>query len=280
MADILSICTKLEETTVLPLRVSELLDDLSEFERLIANKLSYPESEGSKLLRERIAQFYLGCKPKNITVTNGSSEENYVTLWTLLEPGSRPGLHDPNYMQAWGLGRTCAEGVDAFLLVKQKEDDQYRWTLDIESLKPAVTSKTNVMLIINPNNSTRAVLTATEMDVVVELAAKAGAWLVVDEVYHGAEVQGGKTPSFWGRYEKVDIFTYVCPEAGAFVYCEYNLLINLTELVNRLRLEQSVLVTAGDQHGLDKGIYIGFGYDVEKTLKGLARLETLIRSLK
>jgi aspartate/methionine/tyrosine aminotransferase len=354
----------LSETTVLPLKVSELLDGADDVERFISNELWYPESAGSPLFRERIAQFYMDCKPENITVTNGGSEANYLTLWTLLEPGGRLACMIPNYMQAWGLGRAYADGVDAFLLVKQKEAGQYRWTLDVEGLKRTVTPKTNVILITNPNNPTGTVLTAAEMDAVVDVACRAGAWLVVDEVYRGAEVQGGTTPSFWGRYEKVvitsglskafglgglrtgwvvappklieelrirldyltitpsllsdhlgtivmepqrresilararhiirknlppieewllkcdDIFTYVRPEAGAFVYCEYKLPINSTELVNRLRVEQSVLLTAGDQHGLDKGIRIGSGFVIEKTLKGLARVETLMRGLK
>jgi aspartate/methionine/tyrosine aminotransferase len=354
----------LSETTVLPLRVSELLGGVDEVERFIANELSYPESEGSQLFRERIAQFYMDCKPENITVTNGGSEANYVTLWTLLEPSGRLACMIPNFMQAWGLGRAYADGVDAFQLGMQKEADQYRWELDVESLKRAVTPKTNVILITNPNNPTGSVLTAAEMDAVVDVATESGAWLVVDEMYRGAEVQGGTTPSFWGRYEKVvitsglskafglgglrtgwvvappklieefrirldyltctpsllsdhlgtivmepqrresilartrqiirknlppieewflkrdDLFTYVRPEAGAFVYCGYKLPINSTELINRLRIEQSVLLTAGDQHGLDKGIRTGFGYDVEKTLKGLARVEALMRSLK
>jgi len=77
-----------------------------------------------------------------------------------------------------------------------------------------------------------------------------------------------------------DLFTYVRPEAGAFVYCEYKLPINSTELINRLRVEQSVLLTAGDQHGLGKYIRTGFGLDIERTLKGLARVEALMRSLK
>ena len=354
----------LSETTVLPLRVSELLDGVDEVERFIANELRYPESEGSQLFRERIAQFYMDCKPENITVTNGGSEANYVTLWTLLEPCGRLACMIPNYMQAWGLGRVYADGVDVFLLVKQEEAGQYRWRLDVEGLKRAVTPKTNVILITNPNNPTGSVLTAAEMDSVVDVARKAGAWLVVDEVYRGAEVQGGTTPSFWGRYEKVvitsclskafglgglrtgwvvappklieefrvhldyltctpsllsdhlgtivmepqrresifsrtrqiirknlppiekwflkrdDLFTYVRPEAGAFVFCEYKLPINSTELINRLRVEQSVLLTSGDQHGLDKYIRTGFGVDIEKTLKGLARVEALMRSLK
>lgn len=354
----------LSESGVLPLRLSELLDGVDDVERFIANELWYSASEGSQLFRERIAHFYMDCKPENITVTNGGSEANYVTLWTLLEPGGRLACMIPNYMQAWGLGRAYADGVDTFLLVMQKEAGQYRWTLDVEGLKRAVTPKTNIILITNPNNPTGAVLTAAEMDAVVDVARKAGAWLVVDEIYRGAEVQGGTSPTFWGRYEKVvitsglskafglpglrigwvvappklieelwvrhdyltltpsllsdhlgtivmepqrresilartrhiirknlppieewflkrdDIFTYVRPEAGAIVYCEYKLPINSTELINRLRVEQSVLLTPGDQLGLDKGIRTGFGYDLEKTLKGLARVEALMRSLK
>jgi hypothetical protein len=354
----------LSESGVLPMRLSELLDGVDDVERFLANELWYSESEGSPLLRERITQFYIDCKPENVTVTNGGSEANYVTLWTLLEPGGHLAFMIPNYMQAWGLGRAYADRVDTFQLMLIKEDGQYRWALDVEGLRRTVTPKTNVIMITNPNNPTGAVLTPVEMDAVVDVARKAGAWLVVDEIYRGAEVQGGTSPTFWGRYEKViitsglskafglpglrigwvvapsklieelwirhdyltltpsllsdylgtiamkpqrresilartrhiirknlppleewflkrdDIFTYVRPEAGAIVYCEYKLPINSTELINRLRVEESVLLTPGDQFGLDKGIRTGFGYDVEKTLKGLARAEALMRTLK
>ena len=354
----------LSETTVLPLRVSELLDGADDVERFVASEIEYPESEGSRLFRERIAQFYPDCQPENITVTNGGSEANYLTLWTLLEPGGRLACMLPNYMQAWGLGHAYADGVDAFRLVKQEEAGQSRWALDVEGLKRAVTPKTNIILVTNPNNPTGAVLTAGEMDAVVDVARKAGAWLVADEIYRGAEVQGEMTPSFWGRYEKVvitsglskafglcglrtgwvvappklieelrvrldyltctpnflsdrlgtivmepqrresilararhiirknlppieewflkrdDIFTYVRPEAGAFVYCEYKLPINSAELINRLIAEKSVLLAPGDHFGLDKGIRIGFGCDVEKSLEGLALTEALMRTIK
>ena len=183
----------LSETTVSPLRVSELLDGVNDVERFISNELTYPEPEGSQLFRERIAQFYVDCKPENIIVTNGGSEANYMTLWTLLEPGDRLACMIPNFMQAWGLGHAYADGVDAFFLVRQKEAGLYRWTLDLESLKRAVTPKTNVIVITNPNNPTGALLTPTEMDAVVDIANRAGAWLVVDEMYRGPEVDGGTT---------------------------------------------------------------------------------------
>jgi hypothetical protein len=77
-----------------------------------------------------------------------------------------------------------------------------------------------------------------------------------------------------------DIFTYVRPRAGAIMYCKYNLPIKSTELIERLRMEQSVLLVPGDQFGLSRGIRIGYGYDVGETIKGLDRTDALIRTLK
>jgi hypothetical protein len=34
----------------------------------------------------------------------------------------------------------------------------------------------------------------------------------------------------------------------------------------------SVLLVPGDQFGLDKGIWVGFCYDIKKTLKGLTMI--------
>lgn len=68
-------------------------------------------------------------------------------------------------------------------------------------------------------------------------------------------------------------------ERIAQFYPECKLPIESTELINRLRIEQSVLLTPGNQHGLDKGFRIGFGYDLEKTLNGLSRAEALMRTL-
>jgi len=41
----------------------------------------------------------------------------------------------------------------------------------------------------------------------------------------------------------------------------------------------SVLLVPGDQFGLDKGIRVGFGYDIQKTLKGLELMEEIVRRL-
>ena len=58
-------------------------------------------------------------------------------------------------------------------------------------------------MVTNPNNPTGAVLTEEEMGEIVRIARKAGAWIVSDEVYRGAEVASDATsPTFWGRYRR------------------------------------------------------------------------------
>ena len=353
----------LSESGVFPMKLSELLDHPGDPEIFLNQELCYPEADGSPLLRERIAQFYPDCRPSNITVINGASEANYVSLWTLLEKGRRLAFMLPNYMQGWGLGRAYAEGVDTFHLVLREENGQRRWALDVDELRQVVTPKTNVILVTNPNNPTGAVLNEDEMEVVVETARRVGAWIISDETYRGAEVEGDTSPTFWGRYEQVvvtsglskafalpglrigwavapeemieqiwihhdyvtttpgflndrlaaiamepvrreailartrkiirsnlpllqewlneysHLFHYARPVAGAIAYFEYDFPINSTTLIDRLRMESSVLLVPGEQFGLDKGIRVGFGYDIQKTMKGLALMEEMVRGL-
>jgi aspartate/methionine/tyrosine aminotransferase len=188
----------LSESGVTPMTVSELLDGQPP-ERFLDTRLAYPRSDGSRELRERIAAWYPDATAENVTVVNGGAEANHAVLWTLLEPKARAAILLPNYMQAWGLARHWAS-ADAFHL----RHDRWakRWALDAEGLRKAVTKRTRVVLVTNPNNPTGAVFTEEEMEAVVEAARRAGAWLVADEIYRGAELSGGTSPTFWGRYEK------------------------------------------------------------------------------
>lgn len=194
----------LSESGVQPLRVEELLGGELSRDQLLAQALKYPESNGSALLRERIALFYPGARAQNVLVTTGCSEANYTTLWRLLEKGDRMAVMIPNYLQTWGLARGYAGRADAYRLVEKRRGLKPRWGLDVASLERAVTKKTKAIMVTNPNNPTGAVLTEEEMGEIVRVAQKAGAWIVSDEVYRGAEVAGDTaSPTFWGRYPKV-----------------------------------------------------------------------------
>ena len=190
----------LSESGVTPMTIRELLGPAADAEAFLQTALSYPLSEGSYEARANIAAWYPGATAENVSLSNGGSEANHLTLWTLLEPQDRLAFMIPNYMQGWGLGRHYGAATDPFKL-KLKEG---RWRLDLDQLEHAVTERTKVVMVCNPNNPTGHVLTSDEMDAVVSAADRVGAWIVSDEIYRGAEVDVDEaSPTFWGRYDKV-----------------------------------------------------------------------------
>lgn len=192
----------ISESGVRPLRVSDLIDSPAERKRLLDASLGYPWGNGSPKLRAAIAKWYPDATVDNVTVMNGSSEVNFTAFWALMESGDRAAVMLPNYMQTWGLGRHFGKASDAFWL---RHDRESGWYLDIESLERAVTAKTRIIVITNPNNPTGHVLTEAEMRAVVRVARRSKAWLLVDEVYRGAELRGKTSPTFWGRYPRTII---------------------------------------------------------------------------
>jgi aspartate/methionine/tyrosine aminotransferase len=190
----------LSESGVSPMSIRDLLGPFADAETFVRTELGYPLSEGSVETRTNIAAWYPGATTENVTVVNGGSEANFLSLWTLLEPGDRLAFMVPNYLQGIGLGSAFGEGVDTFGLHVRDG----RWALDLESLERAVTPRTRVVMVCNPNNPTGAVLTEEEMDAIVAAADRVGAWIVADEIYRGAEVSTDvASPTFWGRAERI-----------------------------------------------------------------------------
>lgn len=192
----------LSESGVTPMSIRDLLGPEADAEAFVATKLGYPLSEGSEEARGNIAAWYPGATADHVTLVNGGSEANLLVLWTLLDAGDRLAFMVPNYLQGWGLGRHFGRATDVYKL--RLRDD--RWVLDVDGLVKAVTKKTRAIMVCNPNNPTGAVLSEDEMDAIVKVAERANAWIVADEIYRGAEVEGtDASPSFWGRTEKVVI---------------------------------------------------------------------------
>lgn len=161
--------------------------------------LNYPEVNGDRALRERIAALYPGATAENVLVTVGASEANYLLGSTLLGPGDELAVMRPTYMQVEGAARNRGAAVRTFAL-----DEARDWALDIDTLDDAVTNATRAIAIVNPNNPTGRIMTEAEMDAVLRAADRSGAWLIADEVYGGAERERNQqTPTFYGRHERV-----------------------------------------------------------------------------
>lgn len=190
----------LSESGVHPMLLRELLEDKPELVTdLLETDINYPYVNGIPELRQNIAGMYEGATAENVLVTVGAIEGNYIATRTLLEPGDEIVIMLPNYMQIWGIARNHGLAVKTFSL---REDQG--WEVDLDELETAVTNKTKMIAVCNPNNPTGRIMSEDEMDAVVASADKVGAWILADEVYRGAErLTDVQTPSFYGRYPKV-----------------------------------------------------------------------------
>jgi aspartate/methionine/tyrosine aminotransferase len=187
----------LSESGVHPLTLDELLtpDELGELARV---GIGYTQTNGTPELRTEIARLYPGLGTDQILATAGSSEANFLLMWSRIEPGDEVLFELPNYMQMWGLLRGFGANVKPFHLRQS-----LGWQPDLDEMRKLVTPRTKLIVLTNPNNPTGAVLGREAMDGIVELASGVGAWILADEVYQGAELAGERTPSFWGAYDKV-----------------------------------------------------------------------------
>jgi aspartate/methionine/tyrosine aminotransferase len=74
-------------------------------------------------------------------------------------------------------------------------------------------------------------------------------------------------------------FSMIEPEAGAIAYMKYRLGIDSLELVDRLRIEKSVLVVAGEHFAMGKYLRIGFGSDPGHLRSGLDLISEFISEI-
>ena len=188
----------LSESGVRPLTLRELMEMGFDLDGFLDVPLGYSQSNGTIELRETIAQFYPGATIDQIEVTNGTSEANYLVALSKIEAGDKFALEVPNYMQLWGIPRSLGADVRTFRLRLDR-----CWEPDWDEFDRAVEPGTRLVYVSNPNNPTGAVLSDAAMRRIVDRVEQAGAYLIADEVYRGAEAAGPLSKSFWGMSDCV-----------------------------------------------------------------------------
>ena len=189
----------LAESGVHPLSIQELLGIAgASAVPLLEVRLGYSQSNGTDLLRQRIAARYPGASPDHVLVTTGSAEANFVACWRLLEPGDKVAMLLPSYLQIWGQAQNLGAQVRGFDLHAGNG-----WEPFPEEIRAAIAPGTKLVVVTNPHNPTGHVLSDEARRVILERTREVGAWLLADEVYAGAELNGKTTPSFWGSYDKL-----------------------------------------------------------------------------
>jgi aspartate/methionine/tyrosine aminotransferase len=190
----------LSESGVHPVLLKDLLDLSSDgIEKFLSVDLNYPHANGTPELREAVAGIYTHAAKQNILITVGAAEANFICVQTVMDQEGELVMMLPNYMQIWGIAKNFQLQVKPFYL---KEENG--WAPDLNQLDNVVNDKTRMIAVCNPNNPTGYILKDHEMDAIITIADRVGAWILSDEVYSGAERTSSEiTPSFFGRYDKV-----------------------------------------------------------------------------
>ena len=186
----------LAESGVQPITLAEL-QDMAGVDP-VDTLLGYGHTDGSPMLRERIAAMYPGAGAANVVATVGSAEANFLAMWRLVEPGDRVVVVRPTYEQTTGLARGLGADLESVWL-----QEDLGWQPAAGAAADAIQPGTRVVVVTNPNNPTAQPLGEAAIAEIVEAAERVGAWILSDEVYAGGELAGEPTPSLWGRTERV-----------------------------------------------------------------------------
>ncbi len=189
----------LSESGVHPLSLAELLE-LTETdpEELKWVRFGYSQGNGSDELRDSIAALYPGASRDNVLVTVGGAEANFIVCWALVKPGEEVAVFYPNYMQTWGLAQNARAQVIPIWLHPDRA-----WQADPEEIRRFIGPATRLVVVTDPHNPSGQILSEAVREAVLARVRETGAWLLVDEIYQGAERNGRTTPSWWGGYERL-----------------------------------------------------------------------------
>ena len=186
----------LSESGLHPLPLKSILTE-DEQQELLETELIYGYTTGTPMLREKIADLYTGADFDNVLATSGSAEANFVAVMTLVEPGDELIYMVPNYLQIRGIARSFGITVKELPL-----REELGWQWDMKELESMISSKTKMIGVCHPNNPTGSIVSKENMGKIIDIASGNDCWILSDEVYRGAELNGIESPSFYGNYEK------------------------------------------------------------------------------
>jgi aspartate/methionine/tyrosine aminotransferase len=152
-------------------------------ERWDTLQLGYTESTGHPLLRAEIASLYDGIAPDEVLTFDGAEEAVFCLLNVMIGPGDHAIVTWPGYQSLFEVAR----GTSAEVTLHELHESE-GWGLDVNRLRRQVTPATRLIVVNLPHNPTGMLPDRATYRELGALAEDAGAWLLVDEVYRGLEL--------------------------------------------------------------------------------------------
>ena len=138
----------------------------------------YGPPAGLEELREGIIAD-LGLPGLSALVSDGAVASLYHACHTLLSPGDEFITTDPT----WNWPMAFARAVGATVKQIPIYGEEYGYRLAPERLAAAITPKTKLIYLVDPNNPLGTACTREEIVAIADIAREAGAWLIHDCTY-------------------------------------------------------------------------------------------------
>jgi len=150
---------------------------------LRAGDTHYTETTGTPPLRAAIARHFAAgggwdAGPEHVCVVCGAQNGLFFASLLLLQPGDEALMVAPGYVTYEATIR--ASGATPVAVAARGEAG---FRPDPDAIAAAVTPRTRVLLLTNPNNPTGVVMTADELDALAAIARRHDLWVISDEVY-------------------------------------------------------------------------------------------------
>jgi alanine-synthesizing transaminase len=142
----------------------------------------YTPSVGIASAREAVAAEYDGrgmpVSADRVLLTSGTSEGIELALGALADAGDDVLVPTPTYpLYTAVLAKLGARAV------YYRTDPDQGWQPDLDDMRRKLSAKTRAIVVIDPNNPTGAVYPEATRRAIIDLADKAGAPILADEVY-------------------------------------------------------------------------------------------------
>ena len=156
----------------------------------------YTPAGGTTALRKAIADRLavdcgLSYGPEQIVVTSGGKHAIYIALCILLDPGDEVILPAPYWVSYYD--EICMTGAQPVSVYCPEKNG---FKLLPEQLEAAITEKTKLLILNNPNNPTGALYTREELFALAEVCRRHDIYVLSDEMYSKIVYDGHEFVSF------------------------------------------------------------------------------------
>lgn len=164
---------------------------------LSEGKTFYGPVLGQDALRKEISEYYqriygLDVPSNRVFVTTSGTTAMHLALSALLDAGDEVAAITPIWRNLLGAVELAGGTIREVPL----DEREGVWSLDLDRLFAAVGPRTRLILLTSPSNPSGWVMSADEMQRVMDFARARGIWVISDEVYGRLVYEGVRAPSF------------------------------------------------------------------------------------